>query len=95
MQDELWLRQLTEAAITGTPSAADGLAELRNQAAQQMGEQQMVDALTVAAAFNGITKVADATGIPLDDSTAQRTAQMRQTTGINDYDYAVKSARWD
>ena len=85
------LRALTEQAIRGEWSQ---LAETRARAADLMGEQQTVDALTVAAAFNGITRVADATGIPLDDHTAAVTVEMRATTGIDEYAYSQKSARF-
>ena len=68
---------------------------LRAQAAKTLGAQQMTDALVVAAAFNGITRVADATGIPLDPHTAATTAQMREQTGIQRFSYLEKSARYD
>ena len=86
-----WLRALTEAAISGDWL---GLAELRPDAEAQLGVQQTIDALTVAAAFNGITRVADATGIPLDENTEATTAAMRETTGIARFGYAAKSARY-
>ncbi len=86
-----WLRGLTEAAIKGDWLA---LAELRPQAEDVMGYQQTIDALTVAAAFNGITRVADATGIPLDDNTANTTMELRETTGIQRFNYSEKSARY-
>lgn len=84
------LRTLTEQAITGEFAKLD---VTRKRAAEIMGEQQMVDALTVAAAFNGITRVADATGIPLDDNTDVTTVELRASTGIDEYAYARKSAR--
>ena len=78
------LRALTEAAIG---SRWEELAAIRGAAAAAMGEQAMVDALTVAAGFNGITRVADATGsrwIRLRMRPrwryAQRPASMRSTT---------------
>jgi hypothetical protein len=85
------LRELTEAAIE---NRWDDLEAVRTRAAQAMGEQETVDALTVAAAFNGITRVADATGIPLDEHTAATTIEMRDVTGIDRFDYAAKSARY-
>lgn len=85
------LRALTEHAIRGEWADLGGV---RTAAARAMGEQAMVDALTVAAAFNGITRVADATGIPLDESTARTTQAMRQATGIQQFDYARKSERY-
>ena len=86
-----WLRALTEAAIHGR---FDDLTALRHNAAEAMGEQQMTDALTVAAAFNGITRVADATGIPLDENTAVTTTSLRASTGIDEFDYERKSSRY-
>ena len=86
------LRALTEAAIR---SEWDLLDSLRGDAFTTLGEQQTVDALTVAAAFNGITRVADSTGIPLDDAMAEATTSIRTATGIDQYAYAEKSARYD
>ena len=86
-----WLRQLTETAIKGDWLQ---LAEVRPQAEEVMGRQQTIDALTVAAAFNGITRVADATGIPLDQNTADTTVEMRESTGIQRFAYEEKSARY-
>ena len=81
-EDEL--RGLTDAAIHGDWAK---LKVLRAQAAKTLGAQQMTDALVVAAAFNGITRVADATGIPLDPHTAATTQQMREQTGIQRFSY--------
>ena len=68
---------------------------LREQAKQTLGAQQVTDAVVVAAAFNGITRVADATGIPLDSHTADATQQLREETGIQRFSYLEKSARYD
>ena len=86
------LRGLSDAAIHGDWAK---LTLLRAQAAKTLGPQQMTDALVVAAAFNGITRVADATGIPLDPHTAATTEQMREQTGIQRFSYLEKSARYD
>lgn len=86
------LRGLSDAAIHGDWAK---LKVLRAQAAKTLGAQQMTDALIVAAAFNGITRVADATGIPLDPHTAATTQQMREQTGIQRFSYLEKSARYD
>lgn len=85
-------RRLTEATVRNEWRA---LAALRDEASAAMGEQQMVDVLTVAAAFNGITRVADATGIPLDANTQETTAAMRAEVGLDAFDYGAKSARYD
>ena len=86
------LRELTDAAIHGE---WETLAELRDTATKQLSAQQVTDALVVASAFNGITRVADATGIPLDPHTAETTIEMREQTGIQRCDYTEKSARYD
>ena len=86
------LRSLTEAAISGDWLA---LAEMREDAETVLGRQQVVDVLTVAAAFNGITRVADCTGIPLDPDTEQNTQQMRIDTGIAEFAYEQKSNRYN
>ena len=87
-----WLRSLTEAAIQ---NRWDDLTTIRDQAGAAMGTQSMVDALVVAAGVNGITRVADATGIPLDENTQQMTVDMRESTGIERFNYTEKSDRYD
>jgi uncharacterized protein YunC (DUF1805 family) len=87
-----WLRALVEATLRGEWQR---LAELRRAAGRAIGAQQTVDVLTVAAAFNGITRVADAIGIPLDPNTADTTQALREVTGIERFAYARKSARYD
>ena len=87
-----WLRRLTEATISSDWLA---LGEMRAAAERDMGTQEVVDVLTVAAAFNGITRVADATGIPLDKDVARDTEHLRDETGISEFDYGAKSQRFD
>jgi len=86
------IRKLTEATVR---NRWNELGELRDVAAAEMDEQQMIDVLIVASAFNGITRVADATGIPLDEATASNTDEMRAAVGINRFNYAEKSERYD
>lgn len=88
---EQHLQRLTEAAISGDWLA---LQEHIQAAEKAMGYQQAIDTLVVAAAFNGITRVADATGIPLDRNTAETTIEMRATTGIQRFEYTQKSQRY-
>lgn len=85
------LRALAEQTAAGQWQA---LESTRQEAAAAMGEQRMVDALVVASAFNGITRVADATGIPLDENTAATTGSLRESVGLDAYDYGVKSTRY-
>ena len=73
----------------------DDLAELRDEGVRVMGAQVTVDALAVASGFNGITRIADATGIPLDSDPAKVTADMRDELGINDFEYQEKTRKYD
>lgn len=86
------LNALVEACIR---SQWDRLDEICGSAQIAMGTDAVRDALIVAAGFNGITRVADATGIPLDPATASATSQLRRDSGIDRFDYTAKSARYD
>ena len=92
VEDEHWIRLITELTMT---KEWEQLSQTREEAAQIIGEQKVVDTLVVASAFNGITRVADATGIPLDVDTENNTAQMRTDTGIQSFNYDEKSARYN
>ena len=87
----LHLRTLTEATIRGDWLRLPGAMAA---ARKQLTHQQVIDTLIVAAAFNGITRVADATGIPLDKHTAATTAELRNSTGIQQFEYGAKSTRY-
>jgi len=86
------LRELTEATVL---SQWEDLQEIRERACKILGHQTLADILTVASGFNGITRVADSTGIPLDKTTAETTFDLRKTTGIENFDYSNKSNRYD
>ena len=86
------LRELTDATVL---SQWEKLREIRDRASKILGHQTLVDILTVASGFNGITRVADSTGIPLDKTTAETTFDLRETTGIENFDYSNKSIRYD
>jgi alkylhydroperoxidase family enzyme len=88
---ENWLRKLTEQAIEGDWAALEGTF---TEACKAMGQTQAVDVLVVASAFNGITRVADATGIPLDQNTEIHTVELRDEVGLNAFDYGEKTARF-
>lgn len=86
------IRELVDAAILNDWTR---LSELRPRALEQMSARDMVDSLTVASSFNGITRIADAIGIPLDSGPKETSAQMRIDVGINDFHYSEKSRRYD
>ena len=59
------------------------LAAARDAVAQTLGPEALVDASGVIGAFDGIDRVADATGIPLEEAKAQITADIRAEIGID------------
>lgn len=73
----------------------DSLVGLRERAISEMGVHHMVDVFAVMSSFNGITRIADSIGIPLDERPAELTKEMRDEVGIEAFHYDVKSARYD
>jgi hypothetical protein len=59
------------------------LAEARSAIRTNMGDAAFVDAAAVVATFNAIDRIADATGIPIEDANAEPTAELRATLGLN------------
>ncbi len=49
-----------------------------------VGSAGLVEACLTVGAFNGLTRVADATGIALDDGTMAATTDVRAELGLND-----------
>lgn len=82
------ISDLVDATIKGQ---WDVLEELKLEYVDRMGKQPLVDTLTVASCFNGITRVADASGIPVDPVPAEATSDMRSELGIDQFHYDVKS----
>ena len=64
-------------AILGRDAAE--LAAARRDIADAMGGAALTDTAAVAALFDAIDRVADATGIPLEDSKAAATADFRSS----------------
>ena len=92
VEDEDLLVAIAEAVFSGDPV---DLAHVRAEALPRIGAEKLVDAIGIASGFNGITKVANATGIPLDARTEEVTGDMRQKTGIDDYSENHKSSVYD
>ena len=86
------IRELVDATIQGR---WDDLAKLRDRYEDTMGSQRLVDVLTVASGFNGITRVADATGIPVDAQPRQASEQLRAQVGIDAFDYSEKMRKYE
>lgn len=82
------------ASETGVPQAAlllgfadavianDAIDVQRARVAAALGEPAMIDAAAVIAGFDGITRIADATGIPIEPAKAEQTADFRTELGL-------------
>jgi hypothetical protein len=91
MRNGAHLNALVQACISGD---RDALVDACATAEPAMGAAAIRDVLIVTAGFNGITRVADATGIPLDRSTAEATRELRAPV-IDGFDYVAKAVRYD
>lgn len=83
-------------AAVGVPHAAllieFGDAMLQGEAARRaaaraavhtaLGPAGLVDAAAIVASFNAVVKIADASGIPLEDFKEQGTADLREELGL-------------
>ena len=75
-----WLVAFAEAAL-GADDAR--LADTQVKIRAAIGDAALVDAAAIVATFNAIDRVADATGIQIEDAKAQSTADVRAALGIN------------
>ena len=66
-----------------------GFAAARDRLHEEIGGEALVDAAGVLAIFNAVVRVADATGIPLEERKAEMSADFRGELGINDYPAAA------
>ena len=66
------------------------LASARADIATAMGGAALTDTAAVAALFNAIDRVADSTGIPLEDAKAEATADFRADIGIDAFAAAAE-----
>ena len=64
---------------------ADRFADARSTLQAALGGAASIDAAGVLAVFNAVVKIADSTGIPLEDIKAEMSEDFRGDLGINDY----------
>jgi hypothetical protein len=78
---ELLIR-FADALIVGSDSELDAA---RAAVTETMGAATMVDVAAVGASFQRMVRVADATGIPLDEPEQVMTEDLREKLGLNEY----------
>ena len=71
------------------PEAAAGEPTRRSAVADALGEAALVDAAAVIGNFQRMTRIADGTGIPLDDMVVAMTTDLREELGINEFGSAA------
>lgn len=83
------LLEFAEAAVGADPARLDAA---RAAVIEAMGGAACADAAGVAALFNAIDRVADATGIPLEADKAAMTEGMRAQLGIDEFGAVSQTA---
>ena len=71
-----------DAIVAGS---ADALPSARARVVAELGVAAMLDAAAVIGGFHGVSRIADATGIPLDSAKAVETAAWRAALGIDGF----------
>ncbi len=77
------LLALVEATVGDRPSQT--LAKSRTDLADKLGEESLIDAAAVIGNFQRMTRIADGTGIPLDDMVAALSFDLREDLGLNGF----------
>ena len=70
-------------AVAGDDDEA--LDNVRGELIAVLGEAALVDAAGTAASFNSVVRVADATGIPIDEFKADPAREILEELGIEDF----------
>ena len=69
-------------AFVETVIGGGDVARVRRVVRVAIGDAGLVDACATLASFNAVVKIADGTGIPIEDWKAERTADLRQALDI-------------
>ena len=70
-------------AVVGDDDAE--LNRLRQELVEVLGEEALVDAAGTVASFNAVVRVADATGIPIDEFKAEPARQVLEEIGFENF----------
>ena len=58
--------------------------DIRAEAIAQLGPEKYVDAVAIAATFNSLDRMANATGIPIEHNKMEMTKAVREELGLNE-----------
>lgn len=70
---------------------SEDLAAAREHLLEAVGHVGFVEVAATVGIFNGLVRVADATGIPLDDGTRNGSVDFRESLGLNRFGGAANS----
>lgn len=71
--------------------ATDGVSRLRDELVAAVGPDAAGHTVATIAAFSGLVRVADGTGIPIDDGLAAVSTQTRESLGLDSFGGAANS----
>ena len=74
------LLAFVDAILTGDAAQRD---TARAAVLEAVGAAAFVDVCATVASFNAVVKIADGSGIPLEDAKAERTRDLRQDLGLD------------
>ena len=83
-------KELVAFADAAIGTDAEALDQARAALISVLGAEAMVDAAAVIGGFDGITRIADATGIPLEAPKAEQTADLRGLLQLDEF----AAAKW-
>jgi len=75
------MARFAEAATRGS----EELGSLRAQLVSALGGEKFIEVAATVGIFNGLVRVADSTGIPLDDGTLKASVGFRSELGLNQF----------
>lgn len=68
------------------------LKKARARVLDELGPDALVDAAGIASNFERMVRIADSTGIPLDNFVADTTVELRQDLGLDEFHSVTKAA---
>lgn len=74
---------------------AQSLSAARDKIVATMGLESLVDAAAVAGAFQGLDRIANGTGIPIEKAKARMTKDLREELGLNKFSTAILPDDWE
>ncbi len=72
---------------------AEEIVRTRKQLVEKLGEPAMIDAAAVVGNYQRMVRIADSTGIPLDEPVLMISQSIREDLGINNFNASANSPK--